>query len=293
MDGRMRRRWRVLGLALLAWLASAPAALAQGIDYARPGPYVAVDFALGDEDFKQSLESRSFFQDTYELDPQQIGPADPHDDIVLVSCCSFSTNMVVGVNGRVGYRLHPRLALETEVNWMSPWNVKSEADFVSNFTTPVPFTGNLRVEPIVLTANAKLYLLTGRFQPFLSVGSGAYFLDMEDKGLGARNLTIPQSTPGQPASDPNFRRDLPCASSTNPIDNSGLDSNGRFRMCANTPPQDVEQWSFAMRFRGGFEYYATENVAIHSGITYVLPTGGTVKDFDYLTYDVFGILYRF
>jgi hypothetical protein len=119
------------------------------------------------------------------------------------------------------------------------------------------------------------------------VGSGAYFLDMEDKGLGARNLDIPQLVPGGEPSNPNDRRDLPCSSSANPIDNTFP------RSCADTPSQDVEQWSFAMRFRGGFEYYVTENVALHFGVTYVLPTGGTVKDFDYLTYDVFGLMYRF
>jgi len=280
-----------LGLGLLL-LAAAPAR-AEGENYARPGIYVGADFALGDEDFKQTLEGEPFFQDAYEPSPEPQGFV-PNRTRILVSCCSFSTNMNVGFNGRVGYRLHPRLALEAEVNWMNPWNLKSDADFTSDLSRDnIPFSGNIRVEPIVLTGNAKLYLLTGRFQPFVSVGSGAYYLDIEDKGLGSRNGSLRQAaTPGD-ANNPRKRFDLPCARSNNPIDTSGLDVDGRIRDCSGTQPFDLEQWSFAMRFRGGFEYYATENVAVSFGVTYVLPTGGRVKIFDFLTYDVFGITYRF
>jgi opacity protein-like surface antigen len=302
----MGRKRLALGLWLL--LLPAPPAGAEGEGYARPGIYVAADFVLGDEDFKQTLESKPFFQDSYEISPgPAVAPPSARTDIISVTCCSLSTNMNVGVNGRVGYRLHPRLALEAEVNWMNPWNLKSEVDFSSNRNDPIPFSGNFRVEPIVLTGNAKFYLLTGRFQPFVSVGSGAYYLDVEDKGLGARNAVLPQYVVGYqptPPNTPNFdqvndinerrsRLDLPCNSSSNPRDTSGLDPDGRTRNCAGVPPFDIEQWSFAMRFRGGFEFYATENVVVHFGVTYVLPTGGRVKDFDYLTYDVFGIMYRF
>jgi opacity protein-like surface antigen len=270
-EGEAKMRWR--GFALVWLVCCAPAVWAEAGDdegYARRGFYIEATAALGDEDFKADYEG-PIFADVYEKFP--VGGLEPGeseaDRFARVVCCSLSTQMNVGFTARLGYRLHPRLAVETEVNWMNPWDLKSEADFSSNIRDEVPFSGNIRVEPIVVTANAKFYLLTGRFQPYVSVGNGVYFLDIEDKGLGLRNRQLPQT----------FQQ-----------------FSGRPRDLPERPPGtdlSVEDWGYTLRFRGGVEYYATEHLAVTFGVSYVLPMAGRPKDFDFLTYDVFGLQYRF
>ena len=67
-----------------------------------------------------------------------------------------------GINGRFGYRCHSRFSLEAEAEWVNGF----DADFSG------PSQNNVDVEPIVVTTNAKAYLLTGRTQPYLLVGLG-------------------------------------------------------------------------------------------------------------------------
>jgi hypothetical protein len=58
-----------------------------------------------------------------------------------------------GVGGAVGYRLHPRLAVEGQFEWLGtqPLTTFSRWDF---------------------TGNAKAFLATGRFQPYFVAGMG-------------------------------------------------------------------------------------------------------------------------
>jgi hypothetical protein len=68
----------------------------------------------------------------------------------------------LGLNARVGYRFHPHLAIEAQVEWLA----RADVD--------VDFFGNLgKLDVITTTANAKAYFLTGRVQPFLLAGAGA------------------------------------------------------------------------------------------------------------------------
>lgn len=70
-----------------------------------------------------------------------------------------------GFNGRVGYRCHRNFSAEVEVEWLD--------GFDAEFSSPgFGDLGKLEFDPVVITANAKGYLLTGRYQPFLLVGGG-------------------------------------------------------------------------------------------------------------------------
>jgi opacity protein-like surface antigen len=92
------------------------------------------------------------------------------DDVVADFQNSF------GVNGRAGYRCHPRFSAEVEVEWLDGFEtVISDSKFGKIFA--------FDAEPLVVTVNTKGYLLTGRYQPFVLLGMGAMMAD-----LGVRDL---------------------------------------------------------------------------------------------------------
>jgi hypothetical protein len=62
----------------------------------------------------------------------------------------------VGVGGAVGYRLHPRLAVEGQFEWLGDQT----------------FGGFFQVSRWDFTGNAKAFLATGRFQPYFVAGMG-------------------------------------------------------------------------------------------------------------------------
>jgi opacity protein-like surface antigen len=96
------------------------------------------------------------FEDEAERDFQKVlGPA-----------VNLSTDDSPGFNGHVGYRCHRRFAAEVETEWLH--------GFDADLTQPgVDQLAKVEYDPIVVTANVKGYLLTGRYQPFLLVGAGA------------------------------------------------------------------------------------------------------------------------
>jgi opacity protein-like surface antigen len=78
----------------------------------------------------------------------------------------------VGVNGRVGYRMHPRVAAEVQFEWLFPSDValtrkdRETGEFLSDDSA-------FEVKSWVVTANLKGYVLTaGNLQPFLVLGAG-------------------------------------------------------------------------------------------------------------------------
>ena len=84
---------------------------------------------------------------------------------------SLSTDNSFGVNGRVGYRCHRYFSAEVEVEWNK---------FSSDLTQPgYERLANVVSEPVVVTANAKGYFLTGRYQPFLLLGAGVMSADIK------------------------------------------------------------------------------------------------------------------
>jgi opacity protein-like surface antigen len=71
----------------------------------------------------------------------------------------------LGINANVGYRFHPYVSAEIEAEWLD------------GFDSDITIAGEgavarASVEPWVITANAKGYPLTERYQPFALVGLG-------------------------------------------------------------------------------------------------------------------------
>jgi opacity protein-like surface antigen len=94
-----------------------------------------------------------------------------------------SVDNSLGFNGRVGYRCHRRFSAEIEVEWLDQFKADVSAAGVGKIAT-------IDLELVVVTANTKGYLLTGRYQPFLLVGAGfmtaeAKVRDTADLGLSA------------------------------------------------------------------------------------------------------------
>ncbi len=131
-------------LVAIALLVLSSGASAQ--EFGRAGPYLAVAGVIGIEDF--DIPS---------------GPGGTGDTVRG------------GVDARVGYRAHPRLAAEINYEWLDGFDLTFAG---SEFT---------KLDIWMLTANVKGYALTGQFQPYLLVGSGV--LHAEAEGIGDTDYT--------------------------------------------------------------------------------------------------------
>jgi opacity protein-like surface antigen len=146
LRGALRRRAprALLGLGI-AWLAAAPALAADDDepDYARTGLYVGLagDYALPDLNDLRDRLGHDLLQPTLVLFDQQ----------------GF------GVHTRIGYRVHPRLALEVHHEWLTDRGGLLQ--------------GTSKDETFALTGDAKAFLLTGRAQPFVAAGFGWFHGD--------------------------------------------------------------------------------------------------------------------
>ncbi|MFT4569397.1 MAG: opacity protein-like surface antigen [Hyphomicrobiaceae bacterium] len=76
-----------------------------------------------------------------------------------------------GFNARVGYRFHPNVAAEIEYEWFDDFSKSSDIAEVD--------------EAWALTANAKLYAMTGCIQPYLLLGVGLMSADVDVSGSGS------------------------------------------------------------------------------------------------------------
>lgn len=85
-----------------------------------------------------------------------------------VSQAKSETTM--GVNFRVGYRMHPRVAAEAQWEWLVPSDIEVVLDRDGQFLTDDSL---FEVRAWTVTANLKGYILTeGNIQPFLMLGGG-------------------------------------------------------------------------------------------------------------------------
>jgi opacity protein-like surface antigen len=91
-----------------------------------------------------------------------------------------TVDSAAGFNFRAGYRFHPRIAAEGQFEWLTPVRV----DITGNAAQ----SAALRVNAWSFMVNGKGYILTGKIQPFLSVGMGMIMVDVNDRGgLDLRN----------------------------------------------------------------------------------------------------------
>jgi len=130
-------------------------------DFARRGWLVGVAGSSAIELFENDLQSD--FQ-------RRLGPIGGFG--VGSGAASLPVDNSPGFNGRVGYRCHPRFSAEVEVEWLHGFDAVLTQFGAVQLAT-------VEVDPLVVTANAKGYLLTGRYQPFLLIGAGAMSADIK------------------------------------------------------------------------------------------------------------------
>lgn len=78
-----------------------------------------------------------------------------------------------GVDGRLGYRIDPRAALEGQFTWIRSFDVRTR-------TATDDLSGEARF--LTGTANAKFFLLTHRIQPYLVLGLGYGWSEIDMQG---------------------------------------------------------------------------------------------------------------
>lgn len=81
----------------------------------------------------------------------------------LAGASSSDVDDSIGFDGRLGYRLHPRLAIEGQFEWVNNFEIDTQSAFGKS-------TSEQRL--FALTGNVKYFLLKGRIQPFLTAGAG-------------------------------------------------------------------------------------------------------------------------
>lgn len=141
-------------IAIIFFLLLISPALSQEYDYGRSGAYVGVNIVGG-------FYTR--FEDELEDQLSAIG---------YVVSVDMDDGVGFGVYG--GYRVHPHFAVEVEFEMLP--DVDVGIDGLGDF---------FEIETWTLTANGKVFLLTGRTQPYLLAGLGVMEVDAEDTvGVG-------------------------------------------------------------------------------------------------------------
>lgn len=85
---------------------------------------------------------------------------------------SINVNNAAGLNARVGYRILSFLAVEAHYEWMNDFQLKVAGLDILDQTTHT------------VTGNLKLLLPLWRFQPYLLLGAGGQYYDINDKLTG-------------------------------------------------------------------------------------------------------------
>lgn len=153
-----------------------------------------------------------------------------------------------GVNLAVGMRFHPRVSGELELDYLVGFDV-NEVPEPPGSTTQVA----LEIPGVLVTGNAKGYLLTGRFQPYAVGGIGFMYAD-----LRSRNAVT-----------------IECA----------------IWYCFNNRAVIRDDVVFAARLGAGVDFWITENWALNLESSYVLPTGD-LADLRFVNLS-WGVSYRF
>jgi hypothetical protein len=157
----------------------------------------------------------------------------------------------IGFNAEAGYRILPWLSIAAHVEYLAEISV-SPGD--SGRASPQSGSEVLTGETWALTADARLFPLTGRLQPFLVVGAGWLWVNTNDEPV------VQTSTGNDPMLEP--------------IDTDLGSRNG-----------------FVARAGGGIDIYLTDAFFLTTQVTYVIPVD-RVQDFDYVSV-AWGFGYQF
>lgn len=159
------------------------------------------------------------------------------------------------VSGRGGYRCHPRYSVGVNLEYFGGFDTDWSG---------ATGMGSDDIDMFVGAVDIKGFLATGRLQPFLLIGGGTMAVQTKVTNPTA----VQKSSPVDPQTVPPTY--LP----------------NRGPVIQSRSYQD-----FVFRFGGGIDVYATENVVVNVGATYLLPVG-LVKTLDLFTIGG-GIEYRF
>ena len=242
--------------------------------YDRRGIYLALSGSYARENFGSSgitklvtgdlIDGLRVLRETPVLANPDAMPPTPAGDPGLYSIGfgDVEDGDAFGATGRGGYRCHPRVSAELQF------------ELLDNFGVSILETGmqpgndilrkfDVELESLVLTSNAKGYLLTGRYQPFVLAGIG--FMRMESK-----SYDVTSGVPMDPTR-PESCDDAPARC-----------------LASNQTDRTVR---LAFRFGGGLDFYLTEQVVVVAEGSYLMPTG-KLDDLAYYSFSL-GLQYRF
>jgi opacity protein-like surface antigen len=239
-------------LALVVAFAAHASAEDDGPDYARNGWYLGLGLSLGfpagwSDDWADSWEGDAT-QAALDSATPLINPATEQVRASVTQSGLDLEDLQLGAGGVVGYRVAPHGSLEFEVEWL-------EGTGSQKFT--VDNTGDVGTveidDTLALTANVKLYALTGRIQPFGLFGLGAFRAAVETatQTSGLMVDVLDTNTP------PAFLRQEP-GDFTLRDEREGL-LVGRYK------------WEGAFRVGLGTDVYITEHIAAQVKADYRLP----------------------
>jgi opacity protein-like surface antigen len=129
-------------------------------DYSRNGIYVGLGGSYGFDSFDRGTDG--------EISGMLARKGYPGLD------ARVSVDDTFGMNGQVGFRFHPHFAAEFNFEWLDGFDGDLSED-----TTMSDHFSDISVKPWVVSLNMKGYLLTGRYQPYLSAGGGIMSLSVK------------------------------------------------------------------------------------------------------------------
>lgn len=139
------------------------------------------------------------------------------------------------VKGGGGYRCHSRFSAGASIEYFGGFDTK---------WTGVMGAGSDDIDMFVVTTDIKGYLMTGRYQPYLLAGGGTMHIKTEvTNPTGIGTTTVNDDPP--PDNFPNI----------------------------TTVVQSRTYTDFVFRLGGGIDVYATDNVVVNIGASYLFPLG--------------------
>ena len=153
---------------------------------------------------------------------------------------SLSLKDTGGFKGQVGYRCHPNFSAEVDVEWLDGFDATIFVDKTSDPNDP-------NVPP-------------------RSIGGKIATVDIEP-------VVVTASLKGYPLTG-RYQPFAAVGAGAMIVDTKVKDSVGLGGSATSTDT------SIVMRFGGGLDFYATENVVLQFGVDYVLPFADDLEDFD-------------
>jgi len=158
------------------------------------------------------------------------------------------------VKGGGGYRCHSRFSVGATIEYFGGFDTSWRGVYGE---------GSDDIDMFAMTTDIKGYLMTGRYQPYLLVGGGTMHIKTDVTNQNGIGTTFKNPFTPPPVNLPNI------ASVT----------------------QSRDYTDFVFRLGGGIDVYATDNVVVNIGASYLLPLG-EVSGLDLFTVGG-GIEYRF